>query len=196
MLVDQAREAAEYFTDRVIPESETDRIYALLRGEALNLVLVGMPGSGKSTVGAALAQIMGRPFVDCDAEIVRRAGRSIPEIFAQDGEAAFRALEARIIAEVCKEKHQVVAMGGGAVLRQDNVRAMRQNGKVLLLLRDLDALPMDGRPLSKSPEALLEMWRVREGKYRAASDITLDNNGPLAETVRATKEAFYEAAHH
>ena len=196
MLVDQAREAAEYFTDRVIPESETDRIYALLRGEALNLVLVGMPGSGKSTVGAALAQIMGRPFVDCDAEIVRRAGRSIPEIFAQDGEAAFRALEARIIAEVCKEKHQVVAMGGGAVLRQDNVRAMRQNGKVLLLLRDLDALPMDGRPLSKSPEALLEMWRVREGKYRAASDITLDNNGPLAETVRAAKEAFYEAAHH
>lgn len=196
MLVDQAREAAETFTGRAIPESETDRIHALLRGEALNLVLVGMPGSGKSTVGAALARAMDRPLVDCDAEIVRRAGKSIPEIFAQDGEAAFRELEARTIAEVCREKHQVIAMGGGAVLREDNVRAMRQNGKVLLLLRDLDALPMDGRPLSKSPEALRAMWQAREGRYRAAADVALDNNGPLAETVRAAKEAFYEAAHH
>ena len=196
MLVDQAREAAETFTGRAIPESETDRIHALLRGEALNLVLVGMPGSGKSTVGAALARAMDRPLVDCDAEIVRRAGKSIPEIFAQDGEATFRELEARTIAEVCREKHQVIAMGGGAVLREDNVRAMRQNGKVLLLLRDLDALPMDGRPLSKSPEALRAMWQAREGRYRAAADVALDNNGPLAETVRAAKEAFYEAAHH
>ena len=104
MLVGQAREAAELFTGHPIPESETDRIYRLLRGEALNLVLIGMPGSGKSTVGKALAKDMGRPFVDCDGEIERRAGKSIPEIFAREGEAAFRALEAKVIADVGREK--------------------------------------------------------------------------------------------
>ena len=133
MLVGQAREAAELFTGRAIPESETERIHALLRGEALNAILIGMPGSGKSSVGRALARRMGRPFVDCDGEIVKRAGKSIPEIFAREGEAAFRALEAAVIADVCREKGQVIATGGGAVLREENVRAMRQNGAVLLI---------------------------------------------------------------
>ena len=196
MLVGQAREAAELFLGRPVPETETDRIYALLRGDALNLVLAGMPGSGKTTLGRALAAHMDRPFVDCDAEIVKRAGKSIPEIFAESGEAAFRDLESQVIADVCREKHQVVALGGGAVLRPENVRAMRQNGKVLLLLRDLDALPMDGRPLSKSPEALKAMWAERAPKYRAAADITLENDAAPDLVARRAEEAFYEAAHH
>ena len=196
MLVAQAWEAAELFTGRAIDPSAVDRIYARTKADMLNLVLVGMPGSGKTTVGRAMAARMGRPFVDCDDEIVRRAGMSIPDIFARDGEAAFRALEAAVIADVCREKGQVIATGGGAVLRAENVRAMRQNGVVALLERDLAALPMDGRPLSKSAEALRAMWAVREPLYRAAADAAIDNNPPLEDTLRRTEEAFHEAAGH
>lgn len=194
MLVDQAREAAELFTGRAIPEAETARIYKLLRAQALNLVLIGMPGSGKSSVGRALAEAMRRPFVDCDDEIERRAGKTIPEIFASEGEGAFRALEARVIADVGKEKGAVIATGGGAILRGENVRTLRQNGVVLWLRRELDALPMQGRPLSKSREALAAMWRERGPKYLAASDAAIDNDAAFERTVQAAREAFYEAA--
>ena len=193
MLVGQAREAAELFLGRSIPESETERIHRQLRDEALNVILIGMPGCGKSRVGQALAERMGRPFVDLDEEIVRRAGLSIPEIFARDGEAGFRALEVQIVAEVCREKGRVVATGGGAILREDNVRAMRQNGRLILLERRLDALSMDGRPLSKSAEALEAMWQARKEKYRAAADATVDNNGAPEETVARAEEAYHEA---
>lgn len=194
MLVEQARLAAELFTGREIPQSETARIHGLLRREALNVVLIGMPGSGKSTVGQALAVRLGRPLIDCDAEIESRAGMSIPEIFARDGEAGFRALEAQVVADVCREKGAVVATGGGAVLRAENVRAMRQNGAVLWLRRDLDALATDGRPLSKSPEALKEMWAVRAPKYQAAADAAIDNDAAPDAVAARAEEAFYEAA--
>ena len=196
MLVAQAREAAELFTGRSIPEAVTDRIHAELLREALNVVLIGMPGCGKSSVGRALAERMGRPFVDCDGEIVRRAGKGIPEIFAASGEAGFRELEAAVISDVCRQKGAVIATGGGAVLRDENVRAMRQNGRVLMIERRLDALGMDGRPLSKSPEALRQMWAEREEKYRAARDAAVDNNAGLDEAVARAEEAFYEAVDH
>lgn len=194
MLVAQAREAAELFTGRRIPETETARIHGLLRREALNAVLIGMPGCGKSTVGRALAARMGRPFVDCDGEIQRRAGKPIPEIFARDGEAAFRELEAAVIADVCREKGRVIATGGGAVLRGENVRAMRQNGAVLLLERDIASLSMDGRPLSRSLDALREMRQVRGPLYCAAADAAIDNNAAPEDAVARAEEAFYEAA--
>lgn len=193
MLVGQAREAAELFTGKDIPESETDRIYQKLRAEALNLILIGMPGSGKTTIGQRLAKELGRDYVDCDAEIVRRAGMSIPEIFAGQGEAAFRNLEAEVIADVCKEKGRVIATGGGAVLREENVRAMRQNGVVLMLERNIDALPMDGRPLSSGRQALYAMWEARAPRYRAAADHIIDNNTIESATAMA-KTAFREAA--
>lgn len=193
MLVGQAREAAELFTGRKIPESETERIYRQLRGEALNLILIGMPGSGKSSIGRTLAERMGRPFVDCDAEIVRRARKTIPDIFAQSGEAGFRKLEAEVVADLCKEKGTVIATGGGAILREDNVRAMRQNGRLLLVTRSLDALPMDGRPLSKSAEALKQMWVERQPKYLAAADAVIENNAAPEEAVARAEEAYYEA---
>ena len=196
MLVDQAREAAELFTGRAIPPTESDRIFQVMCAGTLNLVLIGMPGSGKTTVGQALALARGTLLIDCDREIVRRAGKSIPEIFAQDGEAAFRELEAQVIADFGREKGLVIATGGGAVLREDNVRALRQNGRVIMLERRLDALAQDGRPLSTSLEALEAMWRAREPQYRAAADAVIDNNGPAAQTVARAKEAFYEAAGH
>ena len=193
MLVGQAREAAELFTGRAIPESETERIYRQLRDAALNLILIGMPGSGKSRIGRALSRRMNRPLVDLDGKIVRRAGKSIPEIFAQDGETAFRALEHDVICDACREKGRIVATGGGAVLREDNVRAMRQNGRLMLLTRSLDALPLDGRPLSKSPEALREMWRVREPYYRGAADFTIENDAAPDIVAARAEEAYHEA---
>ena len=193
MLVGQAREAAELFTGHAIPESETARIYRRLRDEALNLILIGMPGSGKSRIGQALAQRMDRPFVDLDGEIVNRAGKSIPEIFAESGEAAFRALEHEVVCDACREKGAVIATGGGAVLREDNVRAMRQNGRLMLLTRSLDELPLSGRPLSKSPEALREMWRVREPFYRGAADFTIENDAAPDIVAARAEEAYHEA---
>ena len=193
MLVGQAREAAELFTGHEIPESETERIYRKLRCEARNLILIGMPGSGKSRIGRAVAERMKRPFVDLDDEIVKRAGRSIPEIFAEGGEAAFRALEHAVISDACKEKGRVIATGGGAVLRADNVRAMRQNGWLCLLTRPLEALPLDGRPLSKSPGALREMWQVRQPFYRNAADFTIENDAAPDEVAARIEEACHEA---
>ena len=196
MLVAQAREAAELFTGRAIPDERTDEIYGALRAEALNLILIGMPGSGKSSIGRALAEQMDREFVDCDAEIVKRARQTIPDIFATRGERAFRDMESQVIAQVCREKGRVIATGGGAILRRENVRAMRQNGAVILVERELDDLPMDGRPLSSSQQALHDMWRVREPLYRAAADAAIDNNALHEAAVTAAKEAYYEAAHH
>ena len=193
MLVGQAREAAELFAGRAIPESETARIYRQLRDGALNLILIGMPGSGKSRIARAVAERMDRPFVDLDEEIVKRAGKPIPGIFADGGEAAFRALERDVIRDICKEKGLVIANGGGAVLRADNVRAMRQNGRLCLLTRDLADLPLDGRPLSKSPEALREMWAVREPHYRNAADFTIENEAAPDVVAARIEEAFHEA---
>ena len=139
---------------------------------------------------------MNRPFASLDDEIEARAGITIPEIFARGGEAAFRDIESRVVADVCREKGMVIATGGGAILRDENVRAMRQNGRVILLTRDLDALPTDGRPLSKSPEALRAMWIEREPKYRAAADAAVENNAALSDAVARAREAFYEAVDH
>ena len=195
MLVGQAREAAELFMGRDIPEAETERLYGKLRAEALNLLFIGMPGSGKSTLARRAARAMNRTYVDCDQEIERRAGMSIPEIFEKQGEAGFRDIEAQVVADVCREKSRVIALGGGAVLRPENVRAMRQNGVVVMVERELERLSMDGRPLSKSLEALREMWQARQPLYRAAADIAIDNNQNPDQAARAAQEAFYEAAH-
>ncbi|MBQ3424063.1 MAG: hypothetical protein IJH38_02555 [Clostridia bacterium] len=194
MLVDQAREAAELFGGAAIPESETDRIFRQLKAKALNLILIGMPGCGKSTLGRALSRQMDRPFLDTDAAIEEEAGQSIPEIFSSRGESAFRELEHQAIERIGREKGQVIATGGGAVLREDNLRALRQNGILVLITRPLDALPMDGRPLSRSPQALAAMWEARKSAYLGAADFTVNNIAAVDVVAAQIQEAFYEAA--
>lgn len=196
MLVAQAREAEEWFMGRTIPEDRTQQIYRRLKDDTLNIVLIGMPGCGKSCIGSTLAHRMGRPFVDCDEEIVRRAGKSIPDIFSQDGESAFRAMETQVIQDLGKEKGLVIATGGGAVLRSENVRALQQNGKMIFLERALDTLPRQGRPLSRSPEALAAMWRQREPCYRSAADITVKNDSVPEQIATRIEEAYHEAFDH
>ena len=178
MLVAQAVYAAEYFLDRKLPdvEQEIARITAELHRELLNVALVGMPSCGKTTIGQALAQKLGRRFVDLDEEVVKAEGRSIPEIFASEGEAGFRDKETAQIARFGKENRQLLSCGGGAVKRPENLRALRQNGVVLFIDRPLDALTVGGgRPLSSSPEALRRMEAERRPLYEAAADAVVRN---------------------
>lgn len=196
MLVAQAREAAELFAGHAIPAGRVEDIVSEIGAQTLNLILVGMPGCGKSTLGQAVAAALQREFVDCDAEIVRRAGKSIPEIFAQDGEGAFRALESGVLADVCRGHGLVISTGGGAVLRAENRDAMRQNGRVCLIRRALALLPRDGRPLSASENAVARLWEARRAAYETAADFPVENDGTVEAAAEKIREGFYEAAHH
>ena len=182
MLVAQAKRAAELFTGQNIDDSRTEAVLHGLRGQLTSIVLIGMPGCGKTTVGRALAGKLGRTFVDLDEEIVRRAGMSIPEIFAREGEAGFRERESALVREFGERTGLVVSTGGGVVTRRENYIPLKQNGLLLHLRRDPAALPTDGRPLSQAtaPE---ELWRRRAPLYAAFADGEIDNNGTLAGTL-------------
>ena len=182
MLVAQAKRAAELFTGQNIDDSRAEAVLHGLRGQLTNIVLIGMPGCGKTTVGRALAGKLGRTFVDLDEEIVRRAGTPIPEIFAREGEAGFRERESALVREFGERTGLVVSTGGGVVTRRENYIPLKQNGLLLHLRRDPAALPTDGRPLSQAtaPE---ELWRRRAPLYAAFADGEIDNNGTLAWTL-------------
>lgn len=195
MLVAQAKRAEELFFGKAIPDSEAERIAARLWRDMTNIVLIGMPGSGKTTVGKALAVLSGKPFVDLDEEIVKKAGRSIPEIFASDGEGTFRELEHAVLKEVCTKSGQIVATGGGAVLWPENQAAMRRTGWVVRLKRKLEDLPTDGRPLSQAGK-LEEMARVREPVYRETADISIQNELSPEETAEQIWRDFCENSGH
>ena len=182
MLVAQAKRAAELFTGQNIDYSRAEAVLHGLREQLTSIVLIGMPGCGKTTVGRALAGKLGRTFVDLDEEIVRRAGMSIPEIFAREGEAGFRERESALVREFGERTGLVVSTGGGVVTRRENYIPLKQNGLLLHLRRDPAALPTDGRPLSQAtaPE---ELWRRRAPLYAAFADGEIDNNGTLAGTL-------------
>lgn len=183
MLVEQARRAAEIFTGNQIDAAVTGRLTAKLARETQNIALIGMPGCGKTTVGRALADLLGRPFYDADEQIETRAGRKIPDIFAQDGEAAFRRLETEVLAELSRQSGAVIATGGGVVTREENRDLLRQNSTIVWLQRDLHSLPLAGRPVSQS-RPLDELAAERMPLYRAWSDAAVEVCGP-EETARA-----------
>lgn len=193
MLAAQGWAAAQLFLDRKIPEETVIKAYGAVRRESLNLVLTGMPGSGKTTLGRMAAREMGRTFIDLDAEIEKRFG-PIPKIFAERGEAAFRDMESEVILEFGKEKGLVISAGGGAVLRPQNVRALRQNGVVAWVQRPVESLSTRGRPLSTGIEALRRMEEIREPMYRACADYAIQNTGEKRDAVKRLREGFDEAA--
>ena len=189
MLVAQAVAAEEHFFEKTIPTSENERILAQLRAEMTNIVLIGMPGSGKTTVGQALAALTGREALDVDWEIVRRAGCSIPEIFQRDGEPAFRELERQVTADLGATTGKIILTGGGVVKDERNYAPLHQNGRIYHLWRGLDVLPVDGRPVSQGTSAE-KLWAERKPLYERFRDAFVDNNGTVAETADAIWRDF------
>ena len=189
MLVAQAKRASELFTGSAIADTRIGEIYRTLAVQMQNIVLVGMPGCGKSSIGTLLAEKLDRPFLDADAEIEKAAGMPIPDFFKLYGEAAFRDLESRVLAELGKRSGAVIATGGGAVLREENYAALHQNGTIVWLTRDLARLPIDGRPVSQAT-SLDALFAARKTRYERFADHIIDNNGAPDETVRAILEAL------
>ncbi|HAW45492.1 MAG TPA: shikimate kinase [Sutterella sp.] len=179
MLVEQAVAAEEYFLSTEIDASLGQKVFEDLACETRNIVLIGMPGSGKSTLGKVLADRSHKTLVDLDTEIERAAGCTIPEIFATEGEAGFRAIETEVAARFGKESRLVIACGGGIVTRPENLPLLRQNGRIYEIVRDLEKLPVDNRPLSKNLDNLRAMARLRAPMYEAFRDVRIDNNGAI-----------------
>ena len=157
--------------------------------EKRNIVLIGMPGCGKTTLGALLSSALGRPLRDTDVEIEARAGMPIAELFRRYGEARVRELECGLLREVCATGGAVVATGGGAVLRQENVDAMKKNGTVVFLDRPPQSLlPSDERPLADNPEKISALFRARYPIYTAAADLTLPVRGTPEQSLKELLE--------
>ena len=182
MLVGQAAYSAEIFRGELPSEVVVDRIVREILAEDRNIVLIGMPSCGKTTIGRALAHALGRKFIDIDEEIVKRHG-DIPQIFEREGEDTFRLYESEVIAEVTKEHRLVIATGGGAVLRERNRLNLRQNGVIVYLSRALSALTDEGRPLSKGGR-IEALYREREPIYRALAEVIAENDGTVESVVK------------
>lgn len=191
MLVAQATAAEELFFNRTIPDGENGRILRLLRRDQTNLVLIGMPGCGKSSVGMALAALTGREAVDVDAAIESRAGSSIPAIFDTQGEEVFRALEREETARLGKESGKILITGGGVVKDSRNYPALHQNGRIYQLCRATEQLARAGRPLSQNGD-LSTLERERAPLYARFRDVQIDNNGTVADAAAAIWSDFCE----
>ena len=189
MLVAQAKRSSELFTGSSIPDSEIGRIEKVLSGRMKNIVLVGMPSSGKSTLAAALGETLGRPVYEADALIEQEAGMDIPAIFAQYGEGHFRALETEVLSRLGKLSGAVISTGGGCVTREENYDLLHQNGTILWLKRSTEKLDKTGRPLSLKND-LNEMYQKREPLYRRFADAAVDNNGSVEDTLAQLLEVL------
>ena len=189
MLGAQAVYAYEHFSGNKATRELCDSVYNDVIKEKSNIILIGMPASGKSTVGKKLAELTGKQFVDTDLEIIKEEGTEISEIFATKGEAYFRDLEAKIVEEVSKLNGYVIATGGGAILREENRDNLKQNGKIYFLDRSLELLvPTSDRPLSSDRASIEKRYNERYNIYCQACDVRVDGDG----TVDEVSELIYK----
>jgi len=191
MLVAQAAKAGAYFIGQTKTREEINHCYQTLKGRLKNIVLIGMPSSGKSTIGRILSQKLKRKFVDIDTLIAEEIGMSVQEIFIQYGESYFRKLESEKVAEVSTQFGLVIATGGGVVLENKNLTYLKQNGEIILLKRDIDLIEIDeNRPLLKDKLEYKKLYLERKQQYEASMDICIENNDSIEEAVRRILEVL------
>jgi shikimate dehydrogenase len=184
MLVAQAKYAAEHFCDKQIDDSEIDRIYRDIRRQKLNIAIIGMPGSGKTTVGNKVAKMLGRELIDCDKKLVEQAGVEIPTIFQEKGEPYFRSLETEVLAKIAKESGHVIATGGGVIKNPQNMSLLHQNSIIVFLDKAPEALAIsDERPLSPNQDANLALYAERYQLYCKYADLHIKNDNTAEEAA-------------
>ena len=191
MLVAQAAFAAEKFIDISVPEEKTEEIYRGILIQKKNIVLIGMPGCGKTTIGKRLAAELGKKFIDTDCEIIKEINMPISDYFARFGEESFRRLESEVIKRISAEQSAVTATGGGAVLNRENIRLLRENGTVVFIDRPIEKLVTSSdRPLSSDREMLKKRYDERYGLYCSSADKKINAVDELELNVKAIKEVF------
>lgn len=183
MLVYQAKRAFEIFLGKDFPLDETIKIYNNLFKSMTNIILIGMPGCGKSTLGKKIASQLGREFIDTDEEIVKKAKMSIPEIFEKFGEEHFRKIESEVALQCGSLSGKVISTGGGIVTKDENLYSLWQNGTVYHIKRDVSKLSIKGRPLSTNRERLILMEKERKPLYEKFSHKTIDNNRNIKDFI-------------
>ncbi len=189
MLVAQAKRACEIFLGKEIDDKIIPEIIEKIERSQENIVLIGMPGCGKSTLGRLVSEKLGRVLVDTDAEIVKLAGKTIPEIFTQDGEDIFRDFESHVTENVGKMTGAVIATGGGIVKREKNYRPLHRNGKIVFLHRDIKMLDTDGRPLSQR-DGVEKLYKERLPLYRRFADVEIEVSSSIEETYARLTEVL------
>ena len=189
MLAAQAKKSCEDFTGESIADERIGEITKTLAAQMQNVILIGMPGSGKTTVGTRLADQLGRRFLDADTVLEQKAGMNIPEIFRLEGEDGFRRRETAVLAELGKQSGLVVATGGGCVTRPENYPLLHQNGTIFCLRRELSLLPASGRPVSQALGAE-EIYRRRKPLYERFADVMVDNDRTVDDAVRQILEVL------
>ena len=204
MLVAQAKFAVEHFLSTEIENDKIDQITLELLKLLTNIVLIGMPSSGKTLTGKALCKYIDKTVVDTDAVIVERSGMSIKEMFARHGEAYFRQWEHDVIEEFSKQNGLIIATGGGAIKNEENIQNLKQNGVVMFIDRDLEHLLVtDDRPLSKDTNAVAKLYEERYPLYTKYGDLRVPNNYPmeisqqeLDELMNTILEGYHEILCH
>ena len=193
MLIAQAKQSVEFFLDKKIDDQIIDDIYQDMLKERCNIVLIGMPSAGKTTIGKMLEDRMQKEFIDLDDVIIEKAGKSIPEIFEESGEAGFRAIETEAAIEVSKLNNKIIATGGGTIKHKVNMDYLRQNGITIFIDRDVDKLISSdpNRPLSKSSDALQKMHAERLPLYQKYAAYVAVNNSDIESTVKEIEEAYH-----
>ena len=185
MLVAQAKQAVEHFLDTTISDDKIEELYQRLYNQHCNFVLIGMPSSGKTTIGKMLSKQWNKAFIDTDEEIIKHTGMSIPSIFEKYHEEGFRNYETEVIKGLSSVHNSIIATGGGSILSQENMRSLAQNGIIIYIDRDVDKLISkdENRPLSSSKERVAKLYQQREPLYRQYADLIVSNNQTIEQCI-------------